>query len=57
MGIFWFRVHNWWAQQLQTTYSRYNITKSEEFLYNRARIFTIATYQVIFADCQGVPTL
>ena len=44
MGIFWFRVHNWWAQQLSRAYR--NQTVSEEFLFNRARQFTIATYQV-----------
>ncbi|XP_065907299.1 dual oxidase 1-like [Dysidea avara] len=42
MGIFWFRVHNWWALQLKEAYGE---EKSEEFLFNRARHFTIATYQ------------
>ena len=42
MGIFWFRVHNWWAEQLNQAYP----DASEEFLFNRARQFTIASYQV-----------
>ena len=46
MGIFWFRVHNWWAGRLQRAYDGQN--RSEEFLFNRARQFTIATYQVRF---------
>jgi len=44
MGIFWFRVHNWWAQKLEEAYKNHSV--SEEFLFNRARQFTIATYQV-----------
>ena len=45
MGIFWYRVHNWWAVQLADFYGE---ERSEEFLFNRARQFTIATYQVRF---------
>ena len=48
MGIFWFRVHNWWAVRLEEFYRNENESRSEEFLFNRARQFTIATYQVRF---------
>lgn len=51
MGVFWFRVHNWWAWRLQQFYEN-NATNysyranNDEFIFNRARQFTIATYQV-----------
>ena len=49
MGILWFRVHNYWAKQLQ----RYGenlepgLYEEDEWLYNRARQLTIATHQHI----------
>lgn len=46
MGIFWFRVHNWWANHLEEFYRMHNDPRNDEFLFNRARQFTIATYQV-----------
>lgn len=52
MGVFWFRVHNWWAYRLQQFYSSHSDratrdrATNDEFIFNRARIFTIATYQV-----------
>ena len=49
MGVFWFRVHNWWAYRLQEFYRSEGDTEraeNDEFIFNRARIFTIATYQV-----------
>lgn len=48
MGIFWFRVHNWWAMRIREFERSHGSERAEndEFLFNRARIFTIATYQV-----------
>ena len=52
MGVFWFRVHNWWAYRLQRFYNDHDDpairerADNDEFIFNRARIFTIATYQV-----------
>ncbi len=53
MGILWFRVHNWWAKQLRedAIMKRANGVDvpqewfEDEWLYNRARQFTIATHQ------------
>ena len=46
MGIFWYRVHNWWAAHLSEFYEVHGDQRTDEFLFNRARQFTIATYQV-----------
>lgn len=55
MGIFWFRVHNWWALHLRRFFQEHDSPEAEndEFLFNRARQFTIATYQVRFIDVLG----
>ena len=64
MGVFWFRVHNWWARRLQNYYytnmGNRNIFpdpeeaaeewENDEWLFNRARQFTIATHQHIVYD-------
>ena len=51
MGILWYRVHQWWARQLYnnrpTGIKEY---EEDEWLFNRARQFTIATYQHIVYD-------
>ncbi len=61
MGIFWFRVHNWWAKQIRenATLARQEARNGEyddtlppevfedEWIYNRARQYTIATHQHI----------
>ena len=51
MGILWYRVHQWWARQL---YEKRPLDVEEyeedEWLFNRARQFTIATYQHIVYD-------
>ena len=55
IGILWFRVHNYWAQQLRKFAERLSDTEREdypeyfedEWLYNRARQLTIATHQHI----------
>ena len=42
-------MHNWWAYRLQEFYRGEGDTEraeNDEFIFNRARIFTIATYQV-----------
>ena len=52
MGILWFRVHQYWAQQLQTSLRARGskLAEEDEWLFNRARQFTIATYQHIVYD-------
>ena len=52
MGILWFRVHQFWARQLHASYKTFEIEEFEEdeWLFNRARQFTIATYQHIVYD-------
>lgn len=59
MGVFWFRVHNWWARQLRQYYNDFQSRfpegaseewENDEWLFNRARVFTIATYQHIVYD-------
>lgn len=59
MGIFWFRVHNWWARRLRYYYSQNSNMfpegaaeewENDEWLFNRARQFTIATHQHIVYD-------
>ena len=48
MGVLWFRVHQYWAQQLRNAHTRYpgiREFEEDEWLFNRARQFTIATYQ------------
>ncbi len=53
MGILWFRVHNWWAARLRQRYHANNEEEpaeewdEDEWIYNRARQFTIATHQHI----------
>ena len=48
MGILWFRVHNYWAKQLQKYGERLGgLYEEDEWLYNRARQLTIATHQHI----------
>ena len=51
MGILWYRVHQWWARQLYNN-APDNVDEYEEdeWLFNRARQFTIATYQHIVYD-------
>ena len=54
MGILWYRVHQWWARQLYNTLNADADQRPEfdddEWLFNRARQFTIATYQHIVYD-------
>lgn len=50
MGIFWFRVHNYWARRLRRFYENRPENPTDEFLFNRARTFTIATHQHIVYD-------
>lgn len=54
MGILWFRVHNYWAKQLQHFAEELKerdedpgVYEEDEWLYNRARQLTIATHQHI----------
>jgi dual oxidase len=55
MGILWFRVHNWWARRLRAFYDVNHVRLSlhaeewenDEWLFNRARQFTIATHQKV----------
>ena len=63
MGIFWFRVHNYWACQLRRFYQQSNMTeqnsykwRNDEWLFNRARVFTITTHQHIVYS-EWLPTL
>ena len=52
MGILWFRVHQYWAQQILEALRGQNskYAKDDEWIFNRARQFTIATYQHIVYD-------
>ena len=51
MGVLWFRVHNWWARRLRYYYEQNRDEleaaewENDEWLFNRARQFTIATHQ------------
>ena len=58
MGILWFRVHNWWVDQLReygevrravtdAEYEEEELWVEDEWLFNRARQLTIATHQHI----------
>ena len=50
MGVLWFRVHQYWAKQLYAAYKEGNRPEEfgeDEWIFNRARQFTIATYQHI----------
>ena len=53
MGIFWYRVHQYWAYRLHEYYSGHSdlelqeLAEEDEYIYNRARQFTIATHQVL----------
>ncbi len=50
MGILWFRVHQYWAETLYGSHTD-DAFKEDEFIFNRARQFTIATYQhVVYND-------
>ena len=52
MGIFWYRVHQYWAVRLHDYYAASDdhelqeLAEEDEYIYNRARQFTIATHQV-----------
>lgn len=52
MGILWFRVHQYWAKQLYASreYLEHELAGEDEWLFNRARQFTIATYQHIVME-------
>ena len=53
MGILWFRVHQYWAQRILEglRYQGYGkLIRDDEWIFNRARQFTIATYQHIVYD-------
>lgn len=50
MGILWYRVHQFWARQLRAAKRPEELSKEDEWLFNRARQFTIATYQHIVFD-------
>jgi len=52
MGVLWFRVHQYWARQLYSARARipHELAGDDEWLFNRARQFTIATYQHIVYD-------
>ena len=52
MGVLWFRVHQYWARQLYSARTKFphNLASNDEWLFNRARQFTIATYQHIVYD-------
>ena len=51
MGILWYRVHQWWTRQLYDTRpADVEEYEEDEWLFNRARQFTIATYQHIVYD-------
>ena len=53
MGILWFRVHQFWARQLYAARDSFmdrEEFEEDEWLFNRARQFTIATYQHIVFD-------
>lgn len=61
MGVLWFRVHNWWARRLRRYYNETahglngvqmrnlseELWNNDEWLFNRARQFTIATHQKV----------
>ena len=49
MGILWFRVHQYWAKQLYNS-GIHELATEDEWVFNRARQFTIATYQHIVYD-------
>ena len=51
MGILWYRVHQWWARNLYNNRPpEVHEYEEDEWLFNRARQFTIATYQHIVYD-------
>ena len=52
MGILWYRVHNMWARRLRENATQvYPLNEEDEWLFNRARQFTIATYQhIVFTE-------
>ena len=60
MGILWFRVHNWWVDQLHDygevrrgvgEYGEEELWEEDEWLFNRARQLTIATHQhIVFSE-------
>ena len=51
MGILWYRVHQMWARRLHDNATEVGeLNEEDEWLFNRARQFTIATYQHIVMD-------
>ena len=52
MGILWFRVHQFWARRIRKTLiaADNHLYDEDEWVFNRARQFTIATYQHIVYD-------
>ena len=52
MGILWFRVHQFWARRIRNILEAQGnkLYEEDEWLFNRARQFTIATYQHIVYD-------
>ena len=53
MGILWFRVHQYWARRIRMELKaeeKDELYEDDEWVFNRARQFTIATYQHIVYD-------
>ena len=52
MGILWFRVHQYWAREIRKDLENQDtkLYRDDEWVFNRARQFTIATYQHIVYD-------
>ena len=56
MGILWFRVHQYWARRIRGDLvmsendETVRLAENDEWVFNRARQFTIATYQHIVYD-------
>ena len=54
MGILWFRVHQFWAKTIRESGEAFSEPPEEfeedEWLFNRARQFTIATHQHVVYD-------
>ena len=49
-GILWYRVHQYWARRLRANGQPPRLSQEDEWLFNRARQFTIATYQHVVID-------
>ena len=62
MGIFWYRVHQYWAYRLHEYYMNQTdpelaeLAEEDEYIYNRARQFTIATHQVLMGHMAAEET-